>query len=76
MKQLLGAIVVIGCWLSSVAAADPLPKPLVMGLKNPTAVAVGTDGRIYVAEAGEDGKERTARIVVIENGRGSCDPRP
>ncbi len=68
MKQFLGAIVVLGCWLSAAAAADPLPKPLVTGLKDPRSVAVGSDGRIYVAEAGEDGKEHTARIVVIENG--------
>jgi glucose/arabinose dehydrogenase len=68
MKSLL-AVVVAGCWLSTVTAADPLPKPLVTGLKNPESVVAGTDGRIYVSEIGEFDKDGDGRILVIENGK-------
>jgi glucose/arabinose dehydrogenase len=34
------------------AAGEPLPAPLVSGLKNPESVAVGIDGRVYVTVAG------------------------
>ena len=45
------------------------------------AVAVGGDGRIFVAEAGEPGKEGEGRVVVIDKGKvapfatGLDDPR-
>src|SRR5262245_61763545 len=39
-----------------------LPKPLATGLKNPTAVAVGGDGRIYVTDILDDGG---GRVMVI-----------
>jgi glucose/arabinose dehydrogenase len=68
MKRLLGVIVVFGCGFSTAAAADPLPMPLVTGLKFPTSMAFGADGRIYVAEAGEGGKDGL-RIVVINDGK-------
>src|SRR5947207_1512136 len=51
------------------AAAQAPPKPLVTGLKNPTAVAVGGDGRIYVTIAGELGKDGDGAVMVIENGK-------
>ena len=66
MKQLLGVVVVFACWLSTAAAAEPLPKPLVTGLKNPESVAVGMDGRIYVSEIGEFDKDGDGRILVID----------
>src|SRR2546421_10473009 len=59
MKRLVGVLVVLGCWLSSAAAAER-PKPLVSGLKNPTAVAAGPGGRVYISEAG------TGRVLVVE----------
>src|SRR5260370_35557541 len=67
MRLLLGVLFVLGCGVSTAAGADPLPKPLVTGLKHPNCVAVGADGRIYLVEAGEKGKG--GRIVVIENGK-------
>jgi glucose/arabinose dehydrogenase len=81
MERLFGVIVVLGCWVPNAAADNPLPKPLVTGLKEPTAIAVGGDRRIYVAEAGEFTKDGTGRIVVIQDGKavpfatGLDDPR-
>jgi glucose/arabinose dehydrogenase len=69
MKRLLGVLAGLGCWLSASAAAEPLPKPLVTGLKNPESVAVGFDGRIYVSEIGEFDKDGDGRILVIDNGK-------
>src|SRR5216683_2171453 len=66
MKRLLGVIVVLWCALSTAAAADPLPKPLVTDLKNPRAVAVGAEGRLYVLEAGEVNNDNDGRILFIE----------
>jgi glucose/arabinose dehydrogenase len=52
--------------LSQLIQAGEQPgKPLVSGLKNPTSVAGGPGGKVYVALAG-DGKSDGA-IVVIEN---------
>jgi glucose/arabinose dehydrogenase len=62
MKRLLGVLVVLGCWLSTAAAAEPMPKPLVTGLSKPHSVAVGFDRRIYVTETG-------GRVVVIQDGK-------
>jgi glucose/arabinose dehydrogenase len=44
-------------------------KPLVSGLKNPAAVCVGPDGRIYVALMGEIGKDGDGALLAIQNGK-------
>src|SRR5262245_60796004 len=62
MKRLLGVVVVLSCWLSNAAAAEPRPKLVVEGLRGPHSVAVGADRRIYVTEF--DG-----RVVVIQDGK-------
>src|SRR5262245_11558852 len=49
-------------------AAEP-SKPMVTGLNNPTAVAVGPDGRVYVALMGEPGKDGDGAIVAIVQGK-------
>jgi glucose/arabinose dehydrogenase len=49
-------------------AAEP-SKLMVTGLKNPTAVAVGPDGRVYVAVMGEPGKDGDGAILVLANGK-------
>src|SRR5258707_4949146 len=49
-------------------AAEP-SKPLVTGLTNPTAVAVGPDGRVYVAVMGEPGKDGDGAVLAIANGK-------
>src|SRR5438132_12710605 len=56
-------------WSPRVDAGDVPPKPLVTGLKNPESVAVGSDGRIYVTEIGEFGKDGDGRVMVIVNGK-------
>lgn len=48
------------------SAGDRLPRPMVTGLKNPESVAVGPDGRIYISEIGEFGKDGDGRILVID----------
>ena len=51
------AFPVFAAWsIASVALAAEPSKPLVTGLQNPTAVAVGPDGRVYVAVMGEPDK--------------------
>ena len=57
--------------LASTASAGEtkLPKPLVTGLKNPESVAVGSDGRIYITEIGEFGKDGDGRVMVIDKGK-------
>jgi glucose/arabinose dehydrogenase len=47
-------------------AGDRLPQPLVTGLKNPESVAVGSDGRIYISEIGEFGKDGDGRVLVVD----------
>jgi glucose/arabinose dehydrogenase len=53
----------------------------VRGLKNPAAVAVGADGRLYVSTLGEPGKDGDGALVAIDKGKavpfaaGLDDPR-
>src|SRR5947209_4220802 len=67
--------------VSSASAADQAPKPLVTGLKNPASVAVGADGRIYLAVAGESGKDGSGAVVAVIGNKvvpfatGMDDPR-
>lgn len=62
------ALVVAVCLL----LAGPLfagapPKPMVSGLKNPESVAVGHDGRIYISEIGEFGKDGDGQVSVVND---------
>lgn len=54
----------------AVSAAD---LRVVSGLAHPESVAVGADGRIYVSELGEPGKEGNGRISAIDN-KGRIQP--
>lgn len=51
---------------SSVWAGDQLPQPLIRGLKNAKSVALGGDGRIYINEIGEFGKDGDGRVLVVD----------
>jgi len=60
-------------------------KPLVNGLKNATAVAVGPDGRVSISCAGEGGKVRDGEVTAVRRPearwpggvpRNSCDSFP
>src|SRR5262245_42452386 len=52
-----------------VLAADVKPKRIAEGLKNPTAVCIGPDGRTYVTLQGEPGRDGDGSIVVIADGK-------
>ncbi|HEX4610062.1 MAG TPA: PQQ-dependent sugar dehydrogenase [Urbifossiella sp.] len=45
------------------------PKVLVDGLKNPESVVVTPDGRAFVTEIGEFGKDGDGRVAVVANGK-------
>src|SRR5262249_31945990 len=66
---------------SIATAAGKLPKPLIAGLKNPSSIAIGLDGRIYVTLLGEVRKDGDGSVVAIEDGKakpfvsGLDDPR-
>src|SRR5262245_23157457 len=47
------------------AANGQPPAALATGLKEPTAVAVGTDGKVYVAAAGDGG----GAVLVVRDGK-------
>jgi glucose/arabinose dehydrogenase/sugar lactone lactonase YvrE len=83
VKQILGFACILLCLASSASAGEKkLPKPMITGLKNPESVAVGNDGRIYISEIGEFGKDGDGRIMVVgkdgklaEFAKGLDDPK-
>ena len=50
-------------------AAESSPAVLAGGLKNPQAVTVADDGRIFVSIAGELGKDGDGAILLVQNGK-------
>src|SRR5580658_9471206 len=68
MKHLL-ALALSTLIVAPLIAAEPLPKPLVSGLKNPESVVVGPNGKIYVTEIGDFNKDGDGTVAVIENGK-------
>src|SRR5437660_9303700 len=50
-------------------ATGKVLKPMITGLKNPESVAVGSDGRIYITEIGEFGKDGDGRVLVVKDGK-------
>lgn len=66
----LGAVAtaVIFGGLALAQAASP-PTTVISGLRNPESVCVGPEGRLYVSEIGEFGKDGDGRIAVIEEGK-------
>ena len=47
-------------------AQDKLPTPIVTGIKSPESVAIGIDGRTYITEIGEFGKDGDGRVLVLD----------
>jgi glucose/arabinose dehydrogenase len=80
LKRLIWLAVLVSI-VSPATAAERTPQPLARGLKNPAAVAAGTDGRIYVSTLGEIGTDGDGAIVVLEGDKetpfaaGLDDPR-
>ncbi|HMF16220.1 MAG TPA: PQQ-dependent sugar dehydrogenase, partial [Gemmataceae bacterium] len=69
MNRLLWIVGSCMLFTTALPAQEKLPNPLVSGLKNPESVAIGPDGRIYISEIGEFGKDGDGRIMVIVNGK-------
>jgi glucose/arabinose dehydrogenase len=67
MRLLLILLCFIGLSLPAFAADSP--SPLVSGMKNPESVCLGKDGRIYVTEIGESGKDGDGQLSVIVDGK-------
>jgi glucose/arabinose dehydrogenase len=65
MQRRIILIAVYLIW-APIGSGQAPPKPLVTGLKNPTSVAVGGDGRIYVAVVGEWDKDGDGAVLVID----------
>lgn len=60
--------VCLGVCIITLWVAD-LPKPLVTGMTNPESVCLGSDGRMYVTEIGEFGKDGDGQVSVIVDGK-------
>ncbi len=71
MKKSLLAPALFVCLSLQSLAAD-LPKPIASGMKNPESVCLGSDGRTYVTEIGEFGKDGDGNVLVIVDGQ----PKP
>lgn len=69
MKQLLWVATVFLSLAPAAAVAERPPRPLITGLKKPTAVVVGTDGRIYITECADPLKKGSGRVVVVVKGQ-------
>ena len=65
-RALLLAALVLGP--AAPAAAQP-PAPVVKGLKNPESVVVTPDGKTFVTEIGEFGKDGDGKITLVEDGK-------
>jgi glucose/arabinose dehydrogenase len=46
-------------------ASGQSARPLLTGLKNPTSVAAGTDGKVYLTVSGAAGKEGDGAVLVV-----------
>lgn len=68
MKKLLSSVVSACVLTSSVLAAD-LPKPLVTRMTNPESICLGNDGRMYLTEIGEFGKDGDGQVSVVVDGQ-------
>jgi len=69
MKRALCLTAILWSFAGSRAVADPPFKPFITGMKNPESATVGSDGKIYLSEIGEPGKDGDGAILVIENGK-------
>jgi glucose/arabinose dehydrogenase len=72
MRQVIW-IGLIFCFYASTAFAQP-PKPLITGLNNPCSTAFDVDGKIYVTEMGEIGKDGDGRVLLLDFDKGIAVP--
>jgi len=64
---LTGALTIIALTAAPALAAGPSAWIAASGLSNPRGIAVGADGRVFVAEAGT-GAPGSGRVTVIDHG--------
>jgi len=67
----VGGLLIAATLAGPAAAADPTISIIASGLDNPRGIAVGANGRVFVAEAGrggEGGYGLSGRIIVISHG--------
>ncbi|MBL8794052.1 MAG: PQQ-dependent sugar dehydrogenase [Planctomycetia bacterium] len=59
------------CVKAADQAKTPAPerKPILTGLKNPESVAVAADGKVYLTEIGEFGKDGDGQVSVVKDGK-------
>lgn len=51
---------------ATVSAGEQFPQPLIRGVKKAEAVAVGSDGRIYITQIGDSAKGGDGRVLVVD----------
>jgi len=71
MKTLLPGMALafsLSCAAAPVAAAE-IPQPFVTGMQNPESVCYGFQGKLFVTEIGEAGKDGDGKVSVIEDGK-------
>jgi gluconolactonase len=64
-KTILTVLAMAACSLSAVGFSFADVPAKVTGLKNPESVVAGPDGRLYVSEIGEFGKDGDGQISVV-----------
>jgi hypothetical protein len=72
LTSLLGAVAIVALVVAPAQAASPSVWVAASGLDNPRGIAIGDDGRIFVAEAGRGGPGGyglSGRITVIDHGQ-------
>ncbi len=76
LKATLLSVVVTTCIISCAEqapneVAEPIALTKITGLKTPESVVQAKDGKIYVSEINEFGKDGDGQISIIENGQAS-----
>jgi hypothetical protein len=59
----------LGFIASTVLAQSAKPTTLVSGLKNPESICYAANGKLYLTEIGEEGKDGDGRVLLIEDGK-------
>src|SRR6267142_3693582 len=75
MQRLLRQATLLLVLAAPVNAGEQIPKPLLTGLKNPQAVAVGADGKIYLTVAGDGAVLAVGGSKAVPFATGLNEPR-
>jgi glucose/arabinose dehydrogenase len=69
MKRIGIVVFVLLAMVVAALAQQPPAKPAADRLKNPHALVVGTDGRVYAAVSGDAEKEGAGAVLVLQDGK-------